>query len=258
VRNRASFFNLVMQAYSRQNIGRSLMFVQSRGFAIRPGVPPPETDALLALADATVAETSLGGLAFELHKRLRDDHLSVKMVDGSPGTAGYEATGTAQGQYIMEATRHQFAALWLSPSIRATFRGQGENELQEAQFNDLGIPTTQGDLLERVGKLGTAAPSRRIPPELKQAIEVFTTRQDVIALSSVMERWPAVRLERVLDRDSQQTFLLVQTEPGRWPAIAALRPKPGAEAMVMLRKEPKLAQMRDWITEHTGWMEFEP
>lgn len=256
--NRASLFNLVMQAFARENIGRTLMFVQARGYAVRPGVPAPEADAMLALADATVSETSLSGLAAELHKRLRDDRLLVKMVDGSPGTAGYEVTGTAQAQYVMEMTRHRFAALWLSPSIRATFRGQADNELQEAQFNALGIPTLQGELFGRIEALGTAPAAHRVPDELKKAIAVFTARQDVVALASVRERWPSFKLERVLDRDTQLTFLLVQTEPGRWPAVAALRPKPGAEAHVMLRPKPVRAQVRDWVTEHTGWMEFEP
>jgi len=96
-----------------------------------------------------------------------------------------------------------------SPLARSSYRQQSENLQEIARFTALGIASVEHDLvafLRTQGRPAAAAPDRAA---LQSDIERYLVTQDIVSLRRVQQRWSAHRLQRLVDRDSRQSFLLV-------------------------------------------------
>lgn len=158
VRNQASLFTLVNQVLLREAGDEPLLVVQVRAYSARPDRPQPDADVLLAFTDGTSEPRGLSPLGRALFDAIAAGGLTAAIVDGSPGTAGYEAGGP-QAQYLAQTAAKELAALWLSPEARAGYRQQFDNRAESSQFLALGIPSVEMSLARLL-----LAPPRALNP----------------------------------------------------------------------------------------------
>lgn len=251
--NIASVFNVVSQAAMRAAGDAAAMVVQSRALSLREGTELPATDVLIATADGVTNRTSLGPLGGELVKTLEEDRLSVRFADGATDVVGYEAGGLPQARYLSQTSNKEFVILWASPLIRAAYRLQTENALQAAQFKALGIPTREVDLADYLLAGRAREGFGPVDHALRSQVNLYRARQDIVALEGLRRRWPALRLERVIDRNSKQSFIVIHASPLRWPLVANLVELPSGEAAVVHARTAE--QVRRFIDSRAGWLE---
>jgi len=94
----------------------------SAALGTSPASALPGSDATLGLGERGSDFKGLEPLGQGLVSALEEDQLTLKFVDGSLETVGYEGQGSAQAQYLLHTRNKEFAALWLSPYIRIGYR----------------------------------------------------------------------------------------------------------------------------------------
>jgi len=251
--NANSLFTLVGQVVLREAGDAPWLMVSVRAYGVRPGIPAPTADAVLAWGDGAVRPDSLGPLEQQLLAALNEDGLSTRFVDGAPETAGYEAAGSPQARYLSATANKAFCTVWLSPRVRAALSQQGENAAQEIQFATLGIPTRQDDLYRYLASLPTAVEGTP-PPAWREAARAYIERRDILNLRQLRD-WPGFRYERLIDRDTQQAFLLALDAAGRPRLAVNLRPRqPDAE--VVAGMPPQAAEVERFKNAQAGWLLF--
>jgi hypothetical protein len=251
--NNASLFNVVNQAALRAAGDAPAIVVQSRALSLREGGELPASDLLLATADGATSRAALGALGEELVKTLEQDHHSVRFADGSSDIVGYEAGGLPQARYLAQTFNKEFVILWASPLIRTAYRLQTENALQAAQFKALGIPTRELDLAEQLFAGGARQGFGPVAPELRALVDLYRTGQDIVVLQEILRRWPGLRLERIIDRNSKQSFLALHASAARWPLVANLVafPSGGTE----LVRATSAEDVRRFVDSRAAWLE---
>lgn len=255
--NKACLFNVVSQTALREAGDETAMLVQSRGFGHRADQELPEADALLATADGLTQRSSLSPLGRQLLEKLEEDGLVVRLVDGSADLVGYESGGLPQARYLAQTANKEFAILWVSPLARAAYRLQTENALQAAQFRALGIPTVDADLAQYIAVRPEAGPFGPVDPALRSQVDLYRTRQDIVALQRLLSRWPSYRYERVIDRSSKQSFLLIRASEARLPLVANLSELTGKAPHTVRAKGTEADEVRRFIDSRASWLEFE-
>ena len=252
-RNLPNLFNLVNQVMMRENpAGAGLSTLHVRAFGYKPERPPPQADVLLAPAGGPLAGAPSPLLEHVL-ATLRGGGLKVRFVEGAAATAGYEAGNLPQALYV-EATREQeFAILWLSREARASYREQGDNPLQERDFQTLGIATREAEL-QRELAAHPANPVWRegIPGEIATALRDYRTYHDIVALRRLQKHLPDFTLTRLVERDTRQAFLVIRDTRGRWVALANLNAR--AEATLVLAEKPHHAGLDDFLGGAYTWL----
>lgn len=251
--NIASLFNVANQAALRAAGDAAAMVVQSRALGLREGGELPAADLVLASADGATRPTALGPLGLELLSSLKRDGLSVRFADGSGDTVGYEAGGLPQARYLSQTANKEFVILWVSPLIRAAYRLQTENALQAAQFKALGIPTREADLAEDLLAHGRRQGFGPVEPELRSLVDRYRASHDVVVLEAIARGWPGLRLERIIDRNSKQSFLVIHGSPARWPLVANLVALPSAATEVV--RGATAEDVRRFVDSRAGWLE---
>jgi hypothetical protein len=251
--NIASLFNVVNQAAMRAAGDAAAMVLQSRALSLREGAELPATDLLLATADGATSRPALGPLGEELVKTLEQDRLSVRFADGSPDIVGYEAGGLPQARYLSQTSNKEFVILWASPLIRAAYRLQTENALQAAQFKALGIPTREVDLADELLADGRREGFGPVEPELRSQVDLYREHQDIVILEGIRRSWPAFRLERLIDRNSKQSFLAIHASAARWPLVANLVAFPSGEGEVA--RATTAEHVRHFVDSRAAWLE---
>ena len=250
--NTASVFNAVSQAAMRAMGDAAAMVVQSRALSVREGAELPAADVLLATADGAMSRTSLGPLGAELFRILEEDRLSVRFADGARDAVGYEAGSVPQARYLSQTSNKEFLILWASPLIRAAYRLQTENVLQAAQFKAVGIPTREVDLVDYL-QAGPKQGFGPVDPALRSQVNTYRARQDIVALESLRRGWPALRFERVIDRNSKQSFILIHASSARWPLVANLVEFPAGGGDVVRARTT--SDVRHFVDSKAGWLE---
>jgi hypothetical protein len=198
----------VNQVILRETGADPLLAVQVRALGPKRGVVLPEAEALLSFSDGGVDRASLSPLGIDLVSKLDEERLDWRFVDGSPVTAGYEAQGSMQAQYLVQARNKEFAALWLSPFIRLGYRRQAESSFQAAQFSALGVETVEAELDQLLRREKYDLEAGPLESGFLEVLEDYHRTQDINLLYSLELRWPAVSLLRVIDRGTRKAFLL--------------------------------------------------
>lgn len=254
-RNRANLLQLFAQVITRETGEDPLMVLHCRGFQARTGGSAPGADIILALGDGTVARDHLSPLGRGVIRDLEASGLTVRLADGSRELAGYESFG-ASGAAILPLPGKEFAIAWISPATRTLFGDQGENKLQESHFDSVEILTRSADLQQLLQAGGTHPAGRVVPSGVRQMLEVYLERQDVVALAGAVQQGADIRFERVIDRNSHQAFLLLWTEPGAWPEVLDLTPSPGGRHVTEVLANPGREGVERFIAHRAAWLRF--
>lgn len=221
--NLRSLFTLVGQVLVREAGDAPLLLVQSRARGYRSDAPTAAADALLAVAGEAEGGYPAAPLFQQLLRVLDEDGLSHAMVDGSPATAGYEVSDIPQARYPQVARNKLFALVWLSPDARVGYRQRDDAHQEAMRFAALGIATIEDDLPSLVMRHhgGYAAP----PAAMAAILHGYQDNGDVVSLARLHQQWPEYRWQRVLDRDSRQSFLVVSDARERLVMVANLNPR---------------------------------
>ena len=250
--NKVNLFNLVHQVLVRESGPRAMMMASVRGSRA-----PVDPDVVVAMADGTAVAHEWTMLQEELISKLRKDGLEVQLTDGSPSTAGYEVGHNPQLGSLAHGENKEFATLWLSPSLRMSYRQQIEDRSQLAHFTALGIPTTEEDLFDYLEEFGCSQQCT-IPVRLRTIVENYAFNRDIVRLRKVQVEFPSFRLKRLIDRASRQAFLLIEERgSARLPAIMRLSERTGNETVSTVSLPLAREQVQRFISSRGSWLEVE-
>lgn len=222
--NKVNLFNLVNQVLLRESKKQPLLVLQSRAFSYSP-TNPLQTDVVLAMGKGESAETQLSPLAKQVYQLIVQDKLKLKFVDGSFETASYAVGNNTQMRYLKATENKEFAIIWLSPLTRASYRQQTESVAQEAQFSTLNISTITADLSDYIQEKQPGFAAQALPVELKNSLQAYTREQDIMYLVQIGAWKKQYPMTRLLDVNTQQTFLLIGNSEDKLIAIANLHPR---------------------------------
>ncbi|MDH3380201.1 MAG: hypothetical protein OEQ39_25045, partial [Gammaproteobacteria bacterium] len=225
IRNMQSVFTLVHQVLLRDLGVTPTMTIQSRALGAQKALAVPDADALMALSDGTYRREHAGALTQALLEQLDADQLAVRLVDGSPQTAGYEVGFLPQLRYLEASENKVFASLWVSPLARASYRQQTENRVFGSQFDVLDIPTIDADLQTYVTTTLTPSAQEHLNTQLSADLDRYVATHDLVTLQRIVLSWPDYHWLRVNDIDSQQVFVLVLDADRALLAAVNLRPR---------------------------------
>jgi gamma-polyglutamate biosynthesis protein CapC len=253
--NKPSVYNLVNQALLREAHDEELMMVNTRAFSYRTDRPYPNADVVYSLAEGTLTREQLTGLQLNLLGSLENDGLKVQLIDGSEQTSGYEVGSTAQAFYLEATTNKNFAVLWLSPTVRAGYRQQNENQLQAAQFNSLNISSLEENLGRYLQDQHGFSSTISLDEGFRNLVNQYMAEQDVKRLQQVVgnAKNNGYHLTRVLDRDSKQAFLQVKNSAGVTVALANLAGRT-QEASYVDVNLPISGQVIEFVNQRKTWL----
>ncbi|SMC54611.1 Capsule biosynthesis CapC [Desulfocicer vacuolatum DSM 3385] len=250
MKNKESIYTLVNQVIIRENGDAPLMVVQCRAM----GTALPDTDVLLALKSGVKLFSTLNDLTRDLITSLEKNGLRVKLLDGSPGTAGYEVGKSPQAMYLDHSQNKEFGTIWLSPELRAHFRQQTDNTIHANQFLALGIDTREADLFTVVH--GMKKMSLPLPRGYKSLMSAYIKTHDIIVLDNIMHQWPHLTYERVIDLNSKQSFLLIFQNTDRLTAVVNLFPRDENTQLVINPENVDLNTISHYVDGRIPWLEW--
>lgn len=253
---KSNLFNLVNQVILRESGSKEFMTIQCRSLGIKEGRPMPSADLLLAFDNGIVEKKRLSALGAKLIKTLEEDELSMLFVDGTVETSGYEAGFTAPLFYLEQSVNKELAMLWLSPFARETYRQQTENRWQQAEIKALGIETVEDLLYNHITGKGLFGDASAVPSKLISELQEYTATQDIINLKNMLHYWPDHRIERLIDINSKQSFLLVYSPSGRLILVANLLPRESGKALVFDKGDISLKNIVRFVDSRAGNMTF--
>ncbi len=223
VENKQSFFTLASQVALREAGAAPMMVLQSRAFGFRPDVPVPDADIILAFKSGIVTRDNIDRLGSRVVESLEADGLRVAFVDGSESVAGYEVGGLPQALYLNQSLNKEFAIVWLSPGLRAGFRQQTENILQEKQFAALRIPSVEGDIHDELSPFVERNALRSPDDSLVELVQKYIVSRDVVLLD-MLKKLRGVHLRRIIDFNSKQAFVEIRDSSDNLLLFANLFP----------------------------------
>jgi gamma-polyglutamate biosynthesis protein CapC len=256
MQNKANLFNLANQVILREAGNEAFMTIQCRSLGIKEGRPMSTADVLLAFDNGTVERKRLSALGAGLIRILEEDELNVRFVDGTVETSGYEAGFTAPLFYLEQSVNKELAMLWLSPFARETYRQQTENKWQQAEVKALGIQTVEDLLYSHIIGKRLFGDASAVPPNLILELQEYIDTQDIINLKNILHYWPDHRIERLIDINSKQSFLLVYSPSGRLILIANLLPRESGKTLVLDKGDISLKNIVRFVDSRASNMTF--
>lgn len=252
-----SLFSLVSQVLLREAGDEPVLIVHSRAMGYRLDTPPPEGQVLVSFAEGSFAGTNDNPLERALLETMEADDLTYRFVDGRRETAGYEVGNVPQSLYL-DATRNKgFAVLWLTPEARSSYRQQSENRQEQLRFAALGIETREADLEKYILQRHVAASRTQVSAELRASIGHYQSVADVVTLRRLQVQWPDYAWQRVIDRNTHQSFLAVFNAQQQLCLVANLHPRQAERTFSVTAGAMDGLRIREFITSRSGLLEFE-
>lgn len=233
--NKQSFFQLVHQAVLRGLDGLEVLVTQVRACGRKPGRALPASDMLVSFIDGSIEEGEVDPAGRQLLGKLREEGSSYEFVKGSPLTAGYEPYGTLQAKYMAQTKGNNFATLWLSPLARFSFRRHDDLRLENDLFASLGISTVEAPLFSLFQDDGNIPGASEIPEKFLSLIRHFQKTRDINAIARLASLYPGHRPVRIIDENTQKTFLVFRGREGLLPMVARGTFNPGKQAVCRLK-----------------------
>ncbi len=208
--NKSNLLNLTRQVLFREFADAPMLAVQIRAAGIQPGQPFFREDALLHFSDGVVEPGRLSARGRFLLDFLEKENMSIRFVDGSPETAGYEAGGLVPLWSLAAAKNKEYALLWLSPETRRSYRRQDLDFREQSQFAGIGLPSAEKYLREYLSD-PTAWETEQIPgmERLVSRLAEYADSPDIVLLRQIVAENPELAFERCVDLESRRSFLLV-------------------------------------------------
>ena len=232
--NKVNAYQLVRQVLTRELAEEPSLMIQTRAIQA-----PVDADLVVATDDGTSSLQQVSGLVRRLVEHMTQDGLTTRFVDGSKDTAGYELGLLLQAASINHSVNKQMMTLWLSPSLRQNYRDSTFLRLMQAKFDAVGIPTIEQELSDYVTSLNAGRANSELSLELIQTVERFRENGDIMHLHRLGQDWPRHRCVRLIDISTDQSFLLVQADPGSLPAIFNLDGAHSTQAVTLERVSPE-------------------
>lgn len=254
--NQASLFTLTNQVILRETAARPLLVLHSRALGYRPDTPAPNTDIVIACSPEIMPPLPPSPLLQQLLTSLRADGLHYRFYDGSPALAGYDVYGVAQYAYLEATENKRFCALWIAPEARAEYRQQRDNRIEQATFEALGIASRERDLW-RYLSAHSVAPST-LPAGVSTALERYLQSRDPVTLRRLQQQWPSYRLTRLLDRNTQQSLLVVRDAAGAIRLVMNLHPRTPASRQRQSLARLDRASVQRFLDSRRAHLEFLP
>lgn len=250
INHATSLFTLTGQVILRESKNAPLMLIQSRAFGYRQGSPSPNADVLVALRNGQKNPNKVTPLVAQLLKVLDEDQLKIKLVDGSIETAGYEIGTNPQAMSLNASVNKEFVMLWGSPQARSSFRQQNEKRQESIHFIALGIPTKETDLKRYILQHHHSA-AKQLSTGLIDTLQNYLHDQNIVSLRALQTRWPRYRYERLIDHDSQQSFLAVFKDQ-HIALVANLAPRNFEQSIDLTNGQAKPPQIQRFIDSRTA------
>jgi hypothetical protein len=247
--NKVNLFNLTHQSYLLQAGDRPMLVVQAR--SIRA---PVDADVVLATDNGVVDEAALSPLKKRLLAKLHEKRLRTSFVDGKPQTAGYELGILLQSSSLNHTENKELMSLWLSPALRMKFRESDDNLATQAQFLAAAIPTVRGDLYDVLATLPAVSATSEPSTQLREAVEQYLLTQDVVRLVDLRQRYADYEFQHVIDRRSEQSFLLISKEPTRLPWVVNVTGFLGDANRTVVGDELSDAIVSRFVDDQAAWM----
>ncbi|MDQ6993345.1 MAG: poly-gamma-glutamate biosynthesis protein PgsC/CapC [Mariprofundus sp.] len=252
----ASIFNLVSQVIQREALEEPMLGLQVRAFGLNPDRPASTSAALMAFDNGARSEAMLSPLAKSVSEQIRSSGVDFSFVNGTAATAGYEVSSLAQAQYLQQSRNKELALLWLSPMTRSGFRQQSDNISQLQKFNALGIITHEGSLYQQVAHATHSDRLNKLPKALGADLRRFLAQQDAVTLYRAHTAYPAYRLERLLDSDSQRAFLLLYQKQGNRLALVVDLAAQDLNRSIVLSSYDDQAGVAGYLKSGAAWLTF--
>jgi hypothetical protein len=254
--NKENLFNLVNQVILRELQNVPLLVVQCRARRYRPETPL-NVDALIALRSGLKMVVPIDPLTRRLRHVLETDGLSVKMVDGSLATAGYEVGTIPQAGYLDYTENKEFAKLWLDPLLRAHFRQQTENTLQARQFSAMKIVTVEDDLTHYLRQYYEPMPPERVLRALEETVTRYLKTHNIVILYDLLARWPQMSYTRLIDMNSKQSFLLIADHGHHLLLAVNLFPREMAQTVTIKGRQVRRETIADFVASGAARLKWE-
>ncbi|MCA9214350.1 MAG: poly-gamma-glutamate biosynthesis protein PgsC/CapC [Planctomycetales bacterium] len=251
--NRINPYNLVQQVFLREMQSRQMLIIQSRAIQA-----PVDADIVVAVHDGTTIHQHLSQLMSDLLKRLKDDRMTIRFVDGGEDVAGYEIGLLLQSSTLNHTMNKQLASLWLSPTVRARFQQQDSSDLQHAEFESVGIPSIYANLYEQLAPWQRSLASPELPAELFETLVRYAENRDIILLRAAVANWPDWQITRIVDDQSGQAFIVVSYGNRGCPFAINLSsqslPAKSNQSLVPIEKE----SVRAFLDARSPWCRLLP
>ncbi len=255
--NIGSLFNLASQVMLREAADeRPMLVIHSRAFGLRPENAGLHDDVILAFSDGITRIEDMPALGRRIVGVLQRDGFEFRLVDGSPATAGYEVGSLPQAIYASKLDKKYFCILWLSPLARQSYRLQTENWAQQKLLRALRIADTEADLASYLQALPRRPGARVLRGGMRDLLTAFMHSHDSVVLRAFQERWPDIGLQRVIDQDSRQSYLLLSDAGGVLFAVANINPRQAQRQVVIDPADDLGARVRHYIDSRAGWLIF--
>jgi hypothetical protein len=252
-----SLFSLVSQVLLREAGDEPVMIVHSRALGYRADAPRPQAQVLVSFAEGTFASAAGNPLGQALLATLDADDLSYQFVDGRPETAGYEVGNVPQSLYLNATRNKGFGVLWLTPEARSSYRQQTENRQEQARFSALGIETRDADLENYILHQDTADSRLQAPALLRESIGRYQSRADIVTLRKLQVQWPGYSWQRLIDRNTRQSFLAVFDTRQQLCLVANLHPRQFDRVISVTAGDMDPSRIREFIDSRAGLLELE-
>lgn len=180
-----SLYHLINQALSR-DYKYQRPIIQLRGYSLNMNSSvTPDKDLLIAFSDGAFRPEQFTGGQREIIKIVESMGASYRTVNSDENTSGYEVGELFLSKYLLQTQNNELAVLWLSPSLRSSFRSPSNDFLLLSYYNTLGIQAEKASLQEYLAKNNLKV--SWVPSELvKIRINKYLDTADIVALKNLI------------------------------------------------------------------------
>jgi len=202
--NPLTVFNLVRQVLIRELDPQPWRHIQVRAFS-----SPVDADVIVALADPGSRDA---GVFDDVLQQLKKDNLRVREANGAEETAGYECDNQLLAKSLRLARDAKAATLWLAPNLRTQYRMHVDDILQIAEFQAVQIPSETGSIEEILERLAQTQQLQPFDGPFQTIVSDYLTSRNVIELRRLQRLWTDAVWTRIVDRESQQSYLIGRSQ----------------------------------------------
>lgn len=202
--NPLTLFNLVRQVLIRELDPQPWRLIQVRAFS-----SPVDADVIVALADPGTRDA---GVFDDVLLQLQENKLRVREANGADDTAGYECDNQLLAKSLRLARDAQAATLWLAPNLRARYRMHVDDMLQVAEFQAVQIPSEYTSIQETLTSLAQTNPLQPFDGAFQPMVSNYLTSRNIIELRRLQRLWKEATWTRIVDRESQQSYLIGRSQ----------------------------------------------
>ena len=132
-----------------------------------------------------------------------------------------------------------------------------ENRQEQMRFGALGIETHDADLEGYILQQQASDSRIQVPPQLRESIGRYQSLADVVTLRKLQVQWPDYTWQRLIDRNTRQSFLAVFDTQRQLCLVANLHPRQFERVLSVPAGNKDPSRIREFIVSRAGLLEFE-